>query len=467
MKKLVLLALLGVTIISCKKEEKPVKDYLVLTGKVENFKKRNFTLSGFRSSGFEFNKKIKFDKKTGSFVDTLRIDKEGYYKLIFDKKPIDIYLTKTDDVGLVFDFNKPDFINFEGKNTNINNYFIEKHKIWSEIFVSANKFFALEEEEFLNKADELKEALTELAISKQLPPDFLKHEIKDIDYEHLRYLSNYQDFHITLTGNKDFKVSEGFPNPFENFNFSSGEDYLNSYAYRVMLENKLIEVAKENNKEGEDFYLTYLETLQTEVTDTLAKNDLLYSSAQNSITYASDLKEFYRKFMAYSTNKAHKEEITKDYELLKTTAKGQPAPKFKDYVNYDGGTTSLDDLLGHGKYLYIDVWATWCAYCKREIPLLKRLEQEYHGKNIEFVSINVDAKGNDEKWKETIQDREMTGIQLMAGDSHLNLDWAQNFLIKGLPRFIIIDPDGNIVSPNAPAPSEGERLINMFEELGI
>ena len=61
----------------------------------------------------------------------------------------------------------------------------------------------------------------------------------------------------------------------------------------------------------------------------------------------------------------------------------------------------------------------------------------------------------------------MTGIQLMAGDSHLNLDWAQNFLIKGLPRFIIIDPEGNIVSPNAPAPSEGERLINMFEELGI
>ncbi|WP_417785828.1 TlpA family protein disulfide reductase [Tenacibaculum sp.] len=464
MKKLVLLVLIGVTIISCKKEEKPVKDYLVLTGKIDNFKKRNVTINGF-----QFEKKIKFDRKTGSFIDTLRINRDGYYTLVYNTKPIktiNLYLTKTDDTGIVFDYDNPDFINFEGTNKNINSYLHEKQKTWPEILVSANQYFALEEEEFLNKTNEYKDAVTEASISKQLPADFLKQEVKNIDFECLRNLYNYQDYHRTLTGDKDFKVSEDFPNPLENFNYSGG-DYAASYFYRAMLGDQLSKIAKEKNKEGEDLYLTYLETVHTEVTDTIAKNDLLYKSAQNSITYTSDLKEFYRKFMAYSSNEVHKKEITEDYELLKTTAKGQPAPKFKDYVNYDGGTTSLDDLLGHGKYLYIDVWATWCAYCKREIPLLKRLEQEYHGKNIEFVSINVDAKGNDEKWKETIQDREMTGIQLMAGDSHLNLDWAQNFLIKGLPRFIIIDPEGNIVSPNAPAPSEGERLINMFEELGI
>lgn len=463
MKKLVLLALIGVTIISCKKEEQaPVKDYLILSGKVENFKRRDITLSGFK-----FEKKIKFDRETGSFVDTLKIDRDGYYTLFFNKTPINLYLTKTDDTGLVFDYKNADVVNFEGAHANINNYFVEKQKTWSDIIVSANQFFALEEEEFLAKTDEYKEALTELSISKQLPADFLKHEVKNIDYECLRNLYNYQDFHATLTRNKDFKVSENFPNPLENFNYSSGDDYVNSFSYRAMLETELNKIAKEKNKEGEDLYLTYLETVHTEVTDTVAKNDLLYKSAQNSITYTSDLKEFYRKFMAYSTNEAHKKEITKDYDLLKTTAKGQPAPKFKDYVNYNGGTTSMDDLLGKGKYLYIDVWATWCAFCKREIPLLKRLEQEYHGKNIEFVSINVDDKGNDEKWKETIQDREMTGIQLMAGDSHLKLEWAQNFLIKGLPRFILVDPDGNIVSPNAPAPSEGEKLISMFDELGI
>lgn len=461
MKKLLLLILIGVTIISCKKE-KPVKDYLIFSGKIGSFKKRDVTLTGFK-----FEKKIKFDKKTGSFIDTLKIDRDGFYTLICNKKPINLYLTKTEDTGLVFDFDNADLINFEGTHSNINSYFLEKQKVWSDIIINANQFFALEEEEFLNKTDEYKEALTELSISKKLPSDFLKYEVKNIDYECLRNLSNYQDYHRTLTGNKEFVVSDDFPDPFENFNFSSGDDYINSYSYRAMIESELNNIAREKNKEGDDFYLTYLETIQTEVTDTIAKNDLLYNSAQLSITYASDLKEFYRKFMAYSTNEAHKKEITADYNMLKTTAKGQPAPKFTDYVNYDGGTTSFDDLLGQGKYLYIDVWATWCGFCKREIPLLKRLEQEYHGKNIQFVSINVDNKGSEDKWKQTIIDREMTGTQLMAGDSHLNIEWAQNFLIKGLPRFIIVDPDGNIVSPNAPAPSEGEKLINMFEELGI
>lgn len=461
MKKLVLLALIGVTIISCKKEE-PVKDYLILSGKIENFKKRNVSLSGFN-----FNKKIDFDRKTGSFVDTLKINHDGYYTLMVDKKPVNLYLTKTDDTGLVFDFKNVDIINFEGKNANINSYFLEKQKTWKDIIVNANQFFALEEEEFLSKTEEYKDALTELSISKQLPADFLKHEVKNIDYECLRNLYNYQDFHATLTRNNDFKVSEDFPNPIENFNFSSGEDYINSFSYRALLESELKNIAREKNKEGEDYYLTYLETIQTEVSDTIAKNDLLYKDAQFSITYASDLNEYYRKFMAYSTNEAHKKEITADYNMFKATAKGQPAPKFKDYINYDGGTTSMDDLLGKGKYLYIDVWATWCAVCKREIPLLKRLEQVYHGKNIEFVSINVDAKGSEEKWKETIQDREMTGIQLMGGDTNLQLEWTKDFLIKGLPRFILIDPDGKIVSPNAPAPSEGERLINLFDELEI
>ena len=461
MKKLLLLALIGVSVISCKKEE-PVKDYLILSGKIENFKKRDVTLTGF-----QFEKKIKFDKKTGSFIDTLKIDRNGFYTLVCNKKRIDLYLTKTDDTGIVFDYKNADIINFEGVNANIDGYFQQKQKTWEEILVNANKLFSLEEEDFLNKIEEYKDALTELSISKKLSADFLKQEVKNIDYECLRNIYNYQDFHATLTGDKDFKVSESFPNPLENFNYSSGDDYMDSFSYRAMLETELKNIAKEKNKEGEDYYMTYLETIQTEVTDSIAKNDLLYSSAQTSITYASDLKEFYRKFMAYSTNEAHKKEITADYNMLKTTAKGQPAPKFTNYVNYDGGTTSLDDLLGKGKYLYIDVWATWCSYCKREIPLLKRLEQEYHGKNIEFVSINVDDKGSDEKWKETIQDREMTGIQLMAGDSHLKLDWAQNFLIKGLPRFILIDPEGKIVSPNAPAPSQGESLVNMFEELGI
>ena len=46
-----------------------------------------------------------------------------------------------------------------------------------------------------------------------------------------------------------------------------------------MLESQIELIAQDKNKEGEDYYLTYLETVQTEVNDSLAKNDLLYKNA--------------------------------------------------------------------------------------------------------------------------------------------------------------------------------------------
>lgn len=463
MKKLILLALIGVSIVSCNKKE-PVKDYLIISGKIENFKKREITLTGFN-----FEKKIKFDRKTGSFKDTIRINRDGYYTLILQAKraSLNLYLNDTVNTEIIADYKNIGNVMYKGTNSNINDYFVKKKKSWKKHITNANKFFSFEEDEFLEKLEAYKDDLTELSISNNLPTDFLKAEVKNIDYEYLRNISNYEKFHSILTGNEDFKTSEDFPDAFENFNFSNGDDYVNSFSYRAMLNEQLDRIAREKNKDGEDFYLTYLETIQTEVNDTIAKNDLLHKSAVKSITYTDNLKEFYNKFKAYSTNKKHKDEIAKSYNVLKTVAKGQAAPTFKDFENYVGGKTSLDDLLNKGKYLYVDVWATWCGFCKKEIPLLKRLEEEYHGKNVEFVSISVDKKSDYNKWKQTIEDREMTGTQLFSGKKLEDLEWAQKFLIKGLPKFIIIDPQGNIVNPNAPAPSQGEKLISIFDELGV
>ena len=83
--------------------------------------------------------------------------------------------------------------------------------------------------------------------------------------------------------------------------------------------------------------------------------------------------------------------------LATVLGKGKPSPKFEGYENFKGGTTSLDDL--KGKYVYVDVWATWCGPCKREIPFLKEVEKAYHGKNIEFVSISIDKAKDHEAWK--------------------------------------------------------------------
>ncbi len=149
------------------------------------------------------------------------------------------------------------------------------------------------------------------------------------------------------------------------------------------------------------------------------------------------------------------------HTILKSTATGSPSPKFVNYENAKGGTTSLDDL--KGKYVYIDVWATWCGPCKIEIPHLKRIEKKFHNKNIEFVSISIDQPTLHQQWLDMIEEKEMGGIQLFAGEDK---SFSKAYQISGIPRFILIDPQGNIVSANAPRPSN-PNLENLLNELGL
>ncbi|MDP5081358.1 MAG: TlpA family protein disulfide reductase [Winogradskyella sp.] len=150
-------------------------------------------------------------------------------------------------------------------------------------------------------------------------------------------------------------------------------------------------------------------------------------------------------------------------------AKGSPSPTFIDYENFAGGSKSLSDL--KGKYVYMDIWATWCGPCIKEIPALKSVEKQFEGKNIEFVSISVDEgrgyKGDPKEaykgWKKMITEKELGGIQLLA-DNGFNSEFIIAYQINGIPRFILIDPEGNIIDADAPRPSNPKlvELLNTF-----
>ena len=141
---------------------------------------------------------------------------------------------------------------------------------------------------------------------------------------------------------------------------------------------------------------------------------------------------------------------------------GTASPSF-NYDNYAGGKTKLEDF--KGKYVYMDIWATWCGPCIAEIPSLKKIEKKYHGKNIAFVSISIDVQKDFEKWKTFVAKNELGDVQLIA-----DKDWSSQFIkhynILGIPRFILVDPNGNIVSADAERPSNPalqERLDSLLK----
>src|SRR5690625_7878965 len=103
-----------------------------------------------------------------------------------------------------------------------------------------------------------------------------------------------------------------------------------------------------------------------------------------------NLCEVYELYTTYRKDPNLLEEMEEKYAILKNLTPGKKSPEF-DYENYNGGKTSLESL--RGKYVYIDVWATWCGPCLREIPYLKEVEKDYRNKNIEFVAISIDEIG--------------------------------------------------------------------------
>lgn len=139
---------------------------------------------------------------------------------------------------------------------------------------------------------------------------------------------------------------------------------------------------------------------------------------------------------------------------------GTDSPSF-NYENHKGGTTKLEDF--RGKYVYIDVWATWCGPCRAEIPFLKKTEEAYHGKNIAFVSLSIDPQKDHDKWKKFVDDKQLGGVQIMA-DKDWNSDFVKAYAIQGIPRFILIGPDGKIVNADAPRPSSPD-LAQLLDSM--
>lgn len=110
-----------------------------------------------------------------------------------------------------------------------------------------------------------------------------------------------------------------------------------------------------------------------------------------------------------------------------------------------------------GKYVYIDVWASWCTPCRNETPFLHKLEDNLKGRNIVFVGVNVDSR--DFRFKGMVDSRlgYYTGIQWW--DSQKVFEKAFN--VDRIPRFILLDPQGKIKRLQMTRPSNAETLAYL------
>ena len=354
---------------------------------------------------------------------------------------------------------------FEGNSSHENNYLKSKQKKIDDNPIDFTALYSLEEEAFLNKINNTK--TSDIHFTNSFDNDVVKLdkklksiEEKEANYTYLLSLQRYPVYY-KFYAKKEPKFSDSFLTPLNELNYVNNNDYVVFQSYKSLVLAHFFNQEKLSNN------------IQTHFSDLLQANapnikkDVV-SQGKYYLSASSENNELlYNSFIEMSNDSTQTAELTDIYNKLQLIKKGMKSPEFFDYENYKGGTTSLSDL--RGKYLYIDVWATWCGPCIAQIPASKKMEKLYHDKNIEFVYISIDVRDrpvhNYDKWREMIEEKSLGGVQLFA-DNAWDSKFTKAFVINSIPRYLLIGPDGNIISGDAPRPSD-QKLVELFDSLDI
>lgn len=454
MKNLLLLAM-TLALFSCENEKKP--EYVIFNGTAKNSVAEEAVISG---KGFKATLPISTE---GTFADTLDISENGYYDLYINRERTAVYLEKGKHITISLDaFKFDESLVYGGSLAPENNYLAAKF-LMDEKFNDFEKMYKLDQEAFSEALLEQNERYDSLITASNIKNStFLDMERNENKFAYATNLESYEEYHKYLTKSDEFTVTPEFYDRLKDINYSDTTLFRSSVAYQNLLSTHYNRISAQKFKKDSTLgsARSFLTTIDTNLPDGFAKDKLMTDFLRFGMKPDEELEALYAIYTKSNPSEENLAALTERYNKLKTLTKGNPSPEF-NYENHKGGTTSLADLKGN--YVYIDVWATWCGPCIREIPSLKEVEADYSDKKVAFVSISIDVPKDYETWKSMVSEKELGGVQLLA-DSNWKSEFVQEYGIQGIPRFILLDPEGNIVSADAPRPSD-KRLRNMLDKL--
>ncbi|WP_298367425.1 TlpA disulfide reductase family protein [uncultured Lutibacter sp.] len=430
-----------------------------------------------------------------NFNNSIELDSNGNFKVIYDsisegkyslslgaESSLPIYLKEGTKLNLIIDLNK---IEARDKNAVLisgeNN---DETELLYELMVNAPAYQ-------YNRVDYKEVYLPE--IDKKDPTEFEAYQLKLMEDERVivkRYVDSKSirkpflevfNVELLLKYNFKFKLYERYANKNNpDKNWIIPENYLAYFENEIPQNNfdlyhkssryamyvregyhaKMQSVLSQYERESLDYFKA-----KTKYLDTCSFPEIIKKDMYNgySISYMRSNDMVIRGYLNEVINqKITDKEVLKRFENFKAGenayADGKPAPQFT-LIDIKGKEVSLSDF--KGKMVLLDCWATWCAPCIKGLPKFNALKEKYKGKNIEFVCVSVDE--DVAVWKKKVTENKEglhTGIQLIT--SLNNNTFKKDLMVQGIPRYILIDSNGNIIKREAPRPGTTElyELIN-------
>lgn len=479
LEKLVFILLTFSILISCRSEVelKPVQmtsKPVFITGKVLNQTSEYNTVTVYVNellSGEQLSY-VSLVDNFGNFQTKFNLYYPQDILVRYGDNSFPIIIHPSDSIHILFDANKisdkdqlAKSIQFTGSKSD-NESLIAFYAIISKIFIPWEQYCQYEKEYNSDKFTALLDSLRSL--KKEAANEFIRQGVskelenwikKEVDFDYYNWLALYPYDHAGFNKLDEYTIVPSSFYDFMNIELSLSDlsnsksiDFVGRYRFgrisSLMVDEGKLYKLDERWAYKRDASKAMISTIIKNTSDTLLK-EILIARELYKMLEMRDIKEFeshhslFKEIVKqpflreplinkYVETKEHFENAQQRENTLLKLTKNTPANELI--------TKILDDH--KGKIIYLDIWATWCSPCRKEMPFSKKLMQTLNNDKVAFVYLCVDSE--EDKWKAIISELNISGSHYLATPDQSRFLY-QLFEMNGVPQYVLLDTKGNVI----------------------